>query len=779
MLFLYNIILIIISLFYCPIIFSGIFKGKQEHKWQERFGYINKELINRFRNNKTIWIHGASVGETVIGKQLVDEIKREYPDYQILFSTITATGKKMAEENIDNIESVIFLPLDISFIVRRVVRLIKPELLILIETELWPNLIKEVHRSGGRIMVASGRIGDKSYKGYKYIKPLLKKFLFMVDVFSMQSQLAVERIISLGAPEDKVLINGNIKYDRDFSRNIDKDLLYRKLKIDKDLPVLVAGSTHDNEEEQLLEVYKILKKEIPDLLMIIAPRYIDRTDDIKKFFLEQGIKAVSWSNEINNITDDTVIIIDTFGELAGLYQIATLVFVGGSLIPRGGHNILEPAAYGKAVFVGPHMFNFKEDTSFFLEEDVLIQVSNSAELATEMLKYLNNRDKLAKKGEKARELIRFNKGALLKNMQQIDYLLTHKPRILLVRLSAIGDVIHALPVAYAVRQKFPEAEINWLVEERVAELISLNPYIDKIIVMPRKEWKEIAKRNRWQALKALIGFLKGLQEYNFDLVLDLHGFFKSALPVGMTKAPARYGAADAGEGSTLFYNHKIKIPPEICHKVDRNLYLAEKVLGVSTEQVKFAIEPETREKEKVAELLAKYQLTAGKFIIINPYTTWETKNWHIEGYRELAERIKKELDYEVVFTGSPDDRKGIDALLDTISVQAYNFAGLTTLGELTALYSKAELYIGGDTGPMHLAVAVDLPVVAIMGPTNPQIYGPYGDSNIVVRDNNLSCLNCWKRKCPNKQECMKNVTVEQVFTAVKKVLGVTGNETNG
>jgi 3-deoxy-D-manno-octulosonic-acid transferase len=729
-------------------------------------------LVERFKEQKAIWIQAASVGETVIAKQLVAKLKKEYPDYQILFSVMTATGKKMVEESLENRENVIFLPLDISFIVRRVVRLIKPELLILIETELWPNLINEVHRFGGRILVASGRIGDKSLKNYQYIKPLLKRVLGKIDSFSMQSRMDAERIISLGAPENKVLVNGNIKYDRDFSKMVDRDLLYRRLKIAKEQPVLVAGSTHDNEEKQLLEVYKKLKQQFPGLTMIIAPRYIDRTEEIKKIFIEQGIKAVSWSKEIDQSTGDAVIIVDTFGELAGLYKIATLVFVGGSLIPKGGHNILEPAAYGRTVFVGPHMFNFKEDVKYFLAADVLIQVNNSDELARQMIYYLNNQDKLEEKGKKAGELIQSNKGALQANLQQINYLLMCRPKILIVRLSAIGDVIHALPVAYAIKAKFPNAELNWLAEDRVAGLIALNPYVDKIIVMPRKQWQNIAKRNKWQALKAIFSFLKGLRNYNFDLVLDLHGFFKSALPVGMTKAPLRYGNVSAAEGSTLFYNCKITIPPELTHKIDRYLYMTKAALDVNTEQVQFAIEPGPSDKLTVTKLLEDYSLNDRKFVVINPYTTWKTKDWMVERYRGLTERIKKELAYDVVFTGGPGDRKGIDAILATISVPVYNLAGMTNFGELAELYKRAELFIGGDTGPMHLAVAVGLPVVAIMGPTDPRIYGPYGERNIVVMDNHSTCLGCWKRKCPHNRECMNNVSAEQVFAAVQKILGV-------
>ncbi|MFP4017206.1 MAG: lipopolysaccharide heptosyltransferase I [Halanaerobiales bacterium] len=456
--------------------------------------------------------------------------------------------------------------------------------------------------------------------------------------------------------------------------------------------------------------------------------------------------------------------------MAGLYQLATLVFVGGSLIPRGGHNILEPAAYGKAIFVGPHMFNFKEDIRYFDEGDALIQVSDKEELTEKMKYYLLNQGLLLEKGKQAQDLILKNQGALQHNINEADYLLTRKPRILLVRLSAIGDVIHAMPVAHAVKQKYPLAEINWLVEDRVAGLVDLNPYIDNIIVMPRKEWQEKFHISKWQGIKEASSFLRSLKSYNFDIVLDMHGIFKSALPTGMTRAAKRYGSSSAREGSALFYNQKIEIPSKITHKIDRNLHLTREALGVDINKIDYGIHPGNAEKERIAELLSEYSLLSGEFVVINPFTTWETKNWPLGRYIELAVRVKEELDYEVIFTGGPGEREVIDNNLSNISAKIYNFAGLTNLRELAELYKRAKLYIGGDTGPMHLAVAVSLPVVSVMGPTDPEEFGPYGEQNIVLRDNSLECIKCHKRKCDKSLECMRNITVEQVFSAVKKKL---------
>ena len=774
MFFIYNLIIIIILVLCFPFFFFRSWRNGQLSSFKERWGILEPELIEKFKGRKTIWIHGASVGESLVGKQLVDGLKKKYPDYRILFSTMTVTGNQLIRDNMEGIDGLIYLPVDIPFVVNKVMGKIKPGLLILIETEIWPNLIKAARKEGARIMLASGRISDNSYKNYRKARPLLRKVFNWIDIFSMQSELDRKRILDLGASEKKVKVYGNIKYDRKYDRDIDSSAILNILEITAETPLFVAGSTHHDEEEQLLEVYKKVKAFCPALKMIIAPRYIEEGEQIKKLYQENGLIVEKWSEikgkEAVFEGNIEVLILDTFGELASTYQIATLVFVGGSLIPRGGHNILEPAAYGKTVFVGPNMFNFREDLAYFKENNAIIQVSNKDELAEEIIYYLKNKELLEEKGKLARKLIDDNRGALERHLSEVDFLLRRRPKILLVRLSAIGDVIHALPVARLARERYPDAVISWLVEDRVADLVALNPYIDNIIAVPRTRWQKDFRENKGQVLRDIKEFFQDLQSYNFDLVVDFHGIFKSALPTGMTRAPLRYGRADGRELSTLFYNKKIRIPDYVTHKIDINLYLIKEILGIKSNEIDFGIKPGEREKEKIDRLLAQYSLQERPFIVINPFTTWESKNWFLERYVELAKRLQKELNYDIIFTGSPGDREEIQEALKDNPAGIYNLAGKTNLRELAELYRRAVLYIGGDTGPMHLAVAVGLPVVAIMGPTDPGKFGPYGSNNIVIRDDSLSCLNCWQRNCKRDKLCMKNITVEKVFQATRNYL---------
>lgn len=422
----YNLILIIIFLLYIPFLIYNFFRGKYKKGFWERLGILPQVINTKFRSEPTIWIHAASVGETIAATPLVKEIKKEFPEYKILFSTMTDTGREMAA-SIDVIDGLIYFPLDLSWIVRRVLLQINPELVILVETELWPNFIREIKKCDSRIMIASGRISDSSIDKYKYLGPLLKKTLDKVDAFSMQTKKDRRRIISLGADRNRVYKNGNIKYDREFvNESIDENDIYSEFKLSRQQPILVAGSTHEKEEEQLISVYQGLKQNFSDLVMFLAPRYIERADEIEEICQQAGIRTrLRTKVEERKPEKEQVIIVNTLGELTQLYSIADLVFVGGSLIPRGGHNILEPAAHGKLVFFGPHMFNFKEETGFILRQGAGVQIDDVTEMQEKMLYYLNHPSELIKKGRKARQVIDVNKGATTRNIKIIDDLLNN------------------------------------------------------------------------------------------------------------------------------------------------------------------------------------------------------------------------------------------------------------------------------------------------------------------------------------------------------------------
>lgn len=342
-------------------------------------------------------------------------------------------------------------------------------------------------------------------------------------------------------------------------------------------------------------------------------------------------------------------------------------------------------------------------------------------------------------------------------------------KILITRLSAIGDVVHALPVAYAVRQKYPEARIDWLVEEKAYPLVKLNPYIDNVILLPRREWREMLKKDVMGAVKAFFNFFKKMKKNNYDLNLDLHGLFKSALSGFLSKPGLRMGPADGRELSTLFYQAKIEIPNRTLHKVERNLHLAS-ALGAETDEVNYGLKINPVIKSRVSRLFEEEKVEKNKkLVVINPFTTWESKNWFLDRYFELANQLIK-AGYYVIFTGAPSDREAIDSFISVEENSYSNLAGKTDLEELTEIYNRADLYIGGDTGPTHLAAAVGLTVIALMGPTAPETHGPYGEGHTVIQDNSLECIRCWDRHCSRKMQCMKSISVEQVLRIAQKKL---------
>lgn len=344
-----------------------------------------------------------------------------------------------------------------------------------------------------------------------------------------------------------------------------------------------------------------------------------------------------------------------------------------------------------------------------------------------------------------------------------------KEKILITRLSAIGDVIHALPAAYALRQKHPEAQIDWLVEAKAYPLVKLNPYIDNVILLPRKQWREMMSHSFLDTVKSFFAFFKKMKQQEYDINLDLHGLFKSALASFLIKPGLRIGPEDGRELSTLFYQAKIDIPDKKMHKIERNLHLAS-ALGAETDQVNYGLKMTPIVKSQLNRLFETEEIDQSKkLVVINPFTTWESKNWFLERYFQLANKFI-EAGYYVIFTGAAGDKEAIDTFESLDDSSYSNLAGKTDLVQLTELYNRASLYVGGDTGPTHLAAAVGLTVISLMGPTDPDTHGPYGENHTVIQDNSLECIRCWDRHCSRKMQCMKSISVEQVLRISKKKL---------
>lgn len=337
--------------------------------------------------------------------------------------------------------------------------------------------------------------------------------------------------------------------------------------------------------------------------------------------------------------------------------------------------------------------------------------------------------------------------------------------ILIVKLSAIGDVIHTLPSLAELRRLYPDAHITWVVEEAAADLVKDHPLLDAVLISRRKRWiKDFQSGKVKQSLKEIIAFVKTLRQRQYDLVIDFHGLFKSSMIVFLSRGKRKLGYDSLQELSGLFLNEKI--PEEMNkHAVDRYLDFP-RHLGAKTESAQFVL-PFNKEAEEQAQiLLRKKNLEDKKFIAINPVALWETKLWNDAKFAHLADLINDELRMKVVFTGSA--KEPIENITSLMTSESINLGGATTLLDLAYVYKKAQIVITTDSGPMHLAAAVETPVVALFGPTDPARTGPYGLGHKIIRTE-IACSPCFLKKCSTKK-CMEDISAELVFAAVKELL---------
>jgi 3-deoxy-D-manno-octulosonic-acid transferase/heptosyltransferase-1 len=337
--------------------------------------------------------------------------------------------------------------------------------------------------------------------------------------------------------------------------------------------------------------------------------------------------------------------------------------------------------------------------------------------------------------------------------------------ILIVKLSAIGDVIHTLPSLAALRRLYPDAHITWVVEEAAAELVNNHPYLNEVIISRRKSWaKDLQNCQIRRPLREIRSFLKELRKRPYDLVIDFHGLLKSSVIVFLSRGKRKLGYDSLQELSGLFLNEKI--PEDMNkHAVDRYLDFP-RYLGAAADKAEFIL-PRNHEAETTGQiLLDKYNLKDKNFIAINPIAYWETKLWNDDNFARLADLIKENLKMNVVFTGS--EKSTIEGITSKMKTEEINLGGRTSLSELAYLYKKARFVITTDSGPMHLAAAVGTPVIALFGPTDPARTGPYGEGHTIIIAN-LPCSPCFLKKCPTKK-CMKEILPEQVFAVVKNKL---------
>jgi 3-deoxy-D-manno-octulosonic-acid transferase len=426
--FLYSILLFLFLLFSTPyFLFRMLTSGKYKKGLKQRLGFIPEA-----RKKDIIWVHAVSVGEIIAAAPVIDTIRRTYPAYNFLISTVTDTGQDMARKIISDPKEIVYFPLDFSWIVKRTLEIIRPKLFIMVETELWPNFIRQTKRRGIPSVVVNGRISPSSYKGYRIIKPFLKMVLSNINLFCMQSDMDRGRIVSLGAPEKSTYVTGNVKFDGLKTDIPEEDKLTRQLKDALGDLILVAGSTHPKEEEIILDVYKEAKEEFTDLVLILAPRHPERTKELEVLCRHKGFSFIRRTRltlpsqpprSFQSKPRISVVLLDTIGELGQVYSLATVVFVGGSLVPIGGHNILEPAALGKVPLFGPYMHNFVESARLLIAGGGGIQVENSEELLERVLSLLREKEERVSWGKKAQRIVSEHQGASGKTVELIGSLL--------------------------------------------------------------------------------------------------------------------------------------------------------------------------------------------------------------------------------------------------------------------------------------------------------------------------------------------------------------------
>jgi 3-deoxy-D-manno-octulosonic-acid transferase len=396
---------------------------------RQRLGFL--PITFNIDAEESIWIHAVSVGEALTARALAADLKVRYPRLRLFLSTTTIAGQQVARRSLTDVDAVFYFPFDWTFIVRRTMRLVRPRLFIMMETEIWPNLLRECRRRGVKTVMINGRISSRSYPRYKMVRPFFRRVLGDVDRFCVQSEESARRLVDLGADAAHVTVTGSLKFDSleipaPASHGKPRERVLRFFRLSPNRTVLVAGSTMRGEESAVLGAFAKIKSAMPSALLVLAPRHPERFTEVERLARDTGFVTARRSElPIDAEPRADVVVLDTLGELAQLYQVGTAVFVGGSLEDYGGHNILEPAIFGKPIVFGPHMQNFKEIADAFLSNDAAIQVQTERELNAALLALVTDPVRRARLGAAARALVEANRGAKARTLQVIAELLPY------------------------------------------------------------------------------------------------------------------------------------------------------------------------------------------------------------------------------------------------------------------------------------------------------------------------------------------------------------------
>src|SRR5690349_19541544 len=398
--------------------------GKYRAGLKERFGSVPARLLLPREAEKSIWVHAVSVGEVLAVSGLIGALKSEFPAMRILVSTTTLSGQELARQRF-GAENVFYLPLDLPFAVDAFLRALRLAMLVLAETEFWPCLLHLAKSGGAQVAVVNARISDRSLPGYRRSRFLLHRVLENVDLFLAQTEADRARLISIGAPAERVSVAGNLKFD---IKPPAESPLSRALRqvLTRDQRTLVFGSTVEGEEALLIPCFKTVLKDFPQALMIIAPRHPERFDAVLELLRSSGINFWRRSAWRSTPVAGGALLLDTIGELASVYSLADIAFVGGSLVPRGGHNIVEPAQFAKPILIGPHYENFREIVRTFLAADA-VRVVSADQLTDAIVRLLQTPHEAVQLGSRAWQVVEGGRGSTQRTLRSVRELLNGAP----------------------------------------------------------------------------------------------------------------------------------------------------------------------------------------------------------------------------------------------------------------------------------------------------------------------------------------------------------------
>ena len=412
---LYNLAAILAVVLIIPVF---LVRAMRERGFVERvrqsLGFFPEHALDKVAKKNCIWVHAASVGEIVAASPLIREFRKEFPKSPILVSVVTTSGYEMANRIIKDADSIIYFPLDLPWRAGSILRRIHPRVFMPVETELWPNFLKNAKKLKIPVMMVNGRISDKSVNRYKHLHSVLDDMISTVRKFAMQSPIDAEYIMRLGAPPELVTVTGNTKFDQTYTdvSLAEKKKLISEMGLMKNGGIFLAGSTHRGEEMPVLEAFAALRKKFPEAKLIIAPRELLRTTEIVALCRHKGFSVARRTELLEEPrADHDIVILDTIGELGRVYSIGDVIYVGGSLISHGGHNILEPAAHGKAIIVGHNMFNFKDTHVLFTKRNACITVHDEAELCDAVTRLFEDEGERRRMERETLAIVSENKGA--------------------------------------------------------------------------------------------------------------------------------------------------------------------------------------------------------------------------------------------------------------------------------------------------------------------------------------------------------------------------------